>query len=108
MRPVRLKLVFFLYVLLPEAMPRPSGSPNSGQAHDMFSRIFRIRMYDFFLPNIKYVRFVFIFLNTQKLGNIGEKILGFIFGKFVKTCRELNNRLQQKCGRLFDAVWLPA
>ena len=23
-----------------------------GQAHDMFSRIFRIRIYDFFLPNI--------------------------------------------------------
>ena len=45
------------------------------------------------------------FLNTQKLGNIGLLV---IFGKFVKTCSELDNRLQQKCGRLSDAVWLPA
>ena len=28
MKPLRLKLVFFLYVLLPEAMPRPSGTNN--------------------------------------------------------------------------------
>jgi hypothetical protein len=26
---------------------------NNGQAHDMFSRIFRIRICEFFLPNIK-------------------------------------------------------
>ena len=29
-----------------------SDEDNIGQAHDMFSRIFRIRIYDFFLPNI--------------------------------------------------------
>ena len=32
-----------------------------GQAHDMFSRIFRIRIYKFFLPNITYVILVLIF-----------------------------------------------
>ena len=36
-----------------------------GQAHDMFSRIFRMRIYEFFLPNIMYI-FVLIFSNAQK------------------------------------------
>ena len=30
-----------------------SENAAKGQAHDMFSRIFRIRIYEFFLPNIQ-------------------------------------------------------
>ena len=30
-----------------------SENAAKGQAHNMFSRIFRIRIYDFFLPNIQ-------------------------------------------------------
>ena len=36
-----------------------------GQAHDMFSRIFRMRIYEFFLPNIMYI-FVLIFSKLRK------------------------------------------
>ena len=28
--------------------------------------------------------------------NIGEKISRFVFGKFVKTCRELDNRTRRR------------
>ena len=38
--------------------------PVLGQAHDMFSRIFRKRVYEFFLPNIMYLLFVLIFSNS--------------------------------------------
>ena len=31
---------------------KAGGKPPIGQAHDMFSRIFRIRIYKYFLPNI--------------------------------------------------------
>ena len=37
----------------------------NGQAHDMFSRIFRLRIYEVFLPNII---FVLIFSNAQHWG----------------------------------------
>ena len=42
---------------------------NNGQVHDMFSRIFRIRIYEFFVTNITkyYVIFVMIFSNCSKL-----------------------------------------
>ena len=38
----------------------------TGQAHDMFSRIFRIRIYKFFSTN-DYVIFVFDFFKCSKL-----------------------------------------
>ena len=46
--------------VLKELVERPEGErqlvpkidQELGQAHDMFSRIFRIRIYEFFLPNI--------------------------------------------------------
>ena len=38
--------------------------PVLGQAHDMFSRIFRKRVYEFFLPNIMDLLFVLIFSNS--------------------------------------------
>ena len=39
-----------------------------------------------FLPNKEFVCLFF------QLRNMGEKICGFAFGKFVKTCRDLDNR----------------
>ena len=40
----------------------------NGQAHDMLSRIFQLRIYQFFLPNIICLIFVLIFqmLNTEE------------------------------------------
>ena len=98
---------------------KPKGSryyfpaPNIGQAHDMFSRIFRIRIYEFFLPN----NICFDFSKCLKLSrkclfwpicflfqlrNIGEKIHRFLFWKFVKTCREFNI----SCGHIKRAPFL--
>ena len=71
-----------------------------GQAHDMFSRIFQVRIYDFFF----YQTFVLICSKLRKnacfdrqgicflfqMINIGEKIHRLKFGKFVKICRELD------------------
>ena len=37
---------------LEENYPSIGDPKEIGQAHDMFSRIFRIRIYEFFLPNI--------------------------------------------------------
>ena len=37
---------------LEENYPSIGDPKEIGQAHDMFSRIFRIRIYKFFLPNI--------------------------------------------------------
>ena len=42
-----------------------SDRERIGQAHDMFSRIFRVRIYPFFLPNMYYVVFVLIFSNAR-------------------------------------------
>ena len=41
----------------------------------------------------QYLR-IFFYLFQRK--NIGEKICRFVFEKFVKTCRELNNRHDDK------------
>ena len=67
-----------------------------GQPHDMFSQIFRMRIYDFFLPNIcfEYLQR----LKTEKIcflfqrRNFGEKVRRFVLTKFVKTCHELDIR----------------
>ena len=63
----------------------------------MFSRIFRTRIYEFFLPNIMYC---FDFLKYSKLRkkhlfviSIGEKVHRFVFSKFGKTYCELDNSL---------------
>ena len=39
-------------VLQEHGIATEKGYNYKGQAHDMFSRIFRIRIYEFFLPNI--------------------------------------------------------
>ena len=84
-----------------------------GQAHDMFSRIFRIRFFFYeILCNICFdflkfsklrkeylcifgpIRNLFSF-STDKVNKFGR----FVFGKFVKTCRELNNREEKKDGQ---------
>ena len=36
---------------------KTGGKPPIGQAHDMFSRILRIRIYEYFLPNSLYYLF---------------------------------------------------
>ena len=81
-----------------------------GQAHNMFSRIFPNTNLQIFSTKY-FVIFVYIFSNDQnwewlpfltnrefvfvfQLSNIGEKICRFVFGKFVKTCREFHNSEQ--------------
>ena len=46
-----------------DEIPRSRGGSIIGQAHDMFSRIFSIRFYEFFLRNIVW----FFFLKCSKL-----------------------------------------
>ena len=54
----------------PAADPFAGGEPDAaadflGQAHDMFSRIFWTRIYEFFLPTIlEYILFILIFSNS--------------------------------------------
>ena len=73
-----------------------------GQDHDIFSRILRIHIYEFFYQIL--CNICFDFLKTDAffdqfgiflfhLRNIGEKIRRFAFKKIVKTCRELIIRL---------------
>ena len=76
-----------------------------GQVHDMFSRILQTRIYDFFLFTKYYVIFVLICSKLRKKGlfltdkefafffNWETLVKKFVFGKFVKTCRELDNSL---------------
>ena len=42
----------------------------------------------------------------MQLRNIGEKIRRFVFKKFVKTCRELDNRSERKAGDVFHRAML--
>ena len=99
--------------------PEPDGV--KGRAHDMFSRIFRIRIYEVFPPTI-YVIFILIFSNAQKwerkmpfltnkdLFSFSTDKYGYILycwknlwiriRKFVKICRELNER--SSTGSQFD------
>mgnify|MGYP007023057914 CR=1 FL=1 len=95
-----------------------------GQAHDTFSRTFQIRIYQYFLPNIVWfvcldflkcsnLREIALYWPIKKnvffylLRNIGEKICRFIFGKFVKTFRELDNS-EESFSNLWETfVWDP-
>ena len=69
-----------------------------GQAHDMFSRIFRIRINEFLVlifsnaQNWEKMSYLtnkrICFLLQLHVRNIGEKIRRFVFKKFVKTCHD--------------------
>ena len=53
--PLDTKFVYiFVYIVLTTGIPLEENdvNPAIGQAHDMFSRIFGIRIYECFLPNI--------------------------------------------------------
>ena len=78
-----------------------------GQAHDMFSRIFWIRIYEFFFTKYYVILFVWIFSNAQNWGEknaffdqfvfifnweiLVKKLVDSYFEIFVKTCREFDN-----------------
>ena len=57
------------------------SNPVKGQAHDMFSRIFRIRIYKFFLPNIMQYLFWFFICSKlrKKMPCLTHKEFVFIF-----------------------------
>ena len=75
---------------------------DRGQAHDMFSRIFRIRIYDICFDIFKSskLRKMSLLTNTIclffQLRNIGKKIDKFVLEKFGKPCREPNNSWQTR------------
>ena len=75
-----------------------------GQAHDMFSRIFLNTNLRIFLYQILCNNFFWLsqLLKTEK--NLLKKLVDSgMFGKFVKTCRELDNR-----SRSFNGTWWSA
>ena len=45
------------------------------------------------------------FLTNKKPRNIGEKIRRFVFGKFVKTCHELDNSFF-RAANILDPEWM--
>ena len=100
--------------------PQESSVYRSSSRH-VFTNFPNTNLWIF--PTKYYVIFIFIFSNAQdwdknsfqgfsflfQLRNIGEKIRRFIFGKFVKTCHELNNsyieaRFQDQVARTTVAV----
>ena len=69
------------------------------RVHDMFSRIFWIRIYEFFhqyFSVAKENKFLIgqihktFFLSFEHLRKSKQKIRRLVFGKFVKICRELD------------------
>ena len=80
------------------------GSQRSSSRHvftnfqNMNLRIISTKCYEIFVMNCSKMRKKNAFFDQQgicflfELRNIGEKIRKFVFGKFVKTCRELDKR----------------
>ena len=91
---------------------------NKGRAHDMFSRIFRIWIYEIVPRNI----ICFDFISAQnwvkkvsfwpiinfffQLRIIVKKVCRFVFKKFVKKCHELVKRFKicGICSEYFQAI----
>ena len=86
-----------------------------GQAHNMFSRIFRMRIYEFVhqyfsvkkrkpLPYWPNKSFFLSFGHSRKLKHLEKNVDWYVFRKFVKTCCELDQCLTKS--ELFQPLFL--
>ena len=88
---------------IPKKWPEDVAVCEKSQVHDMFSRIFQITNLLIFstkchliffslfsqMPKTEKKSLLAFFFNWEILG---EKFRRFVFGKFVKTCRDLDKR----------------